>query len=158
MNSKHLLPPIFCLGLLFILTACANATPVAPPPEPTVAPTVAPTFVPTVIPQPADLTMLTQNFYQALNDGDLDTAMELVATDVQCRGECYFTGKELFRAFMQAATSRGDRFELSDLKEEGDTVFYHWKAYSKAGFFQAAGTESLQFKDGLIVLMESVAQ
>ncbi len=158
MNSKQLFPSVFCLGLLFILAACANAIPAASPPEPTVAPTIVPTLAPTAAPEPADLTTITQNFYQALNDGDLDAAMELVAMDVQCRGECYFTGKDLFRAFMQAATNRGDQFELSDLKEEGNTVSYNWKAYSKAGFFQAAGTESLQFRDGLIVLMESVAQ
>ena len=158
MNPKQNLLALLSLGLLLILVACAGATPVAPPPEPTIAPTTLPTLAPTAIPEPANLTTLTQNFYQALNDGDLDTAMELVAADVQCRGECYFTGKDLFRAFMQSATDRGDQFELSDLKAEGDKVSYNWKAYSKAGFFQAAGTESLQFRDGLIVLMESVAQ
>jgi hypothetical protein len=59
---------------------------------------------------------------------------------------------------MMSATDRGDRFELSDLQADGDKVTYSWKAYSKAGFFQAAGTETLQIRDGLIVLMESVAQ
>ena len=107
---------------------------------------------------PSDPAGITQQFYQALNDGNLEAAMTLVADDVKCRGECYFTGKDLFRDFMKSAPDRGDQFELSDRKVEGDKVLYNWKAYSKAGFFQAAGTETLQIRDGLIVLMESVAQ
>jgi hypothetical protein len=47
---------------------------------------------------------------------------------------------------------------ISDVKVDGDRVSYNWKAFSKAGFFQAAGTETLQTRDGLIVLMEGVAQ
>lgn len=107
---------------------------------------------------PSDPTTITQNFYQAINDGDIEAAMALVAEDVKCRGECYFSGKDLFRSYMLSATHRGDRIDISDLKVEEDKVSYNWKAYSKAGFFQAAGVETLQIKDGLIVLMESVAQ
>jgi ketosteroid isomerase-like protein len=108
--------------------------------------------------RPSDPAAIAQNFYKAINAGDIETAMGLVADNVKCRGECYFSGKDLFRAYMKSATDRGDQIELSDLKVEGDKVSYNWKAYSKAGFFQAAGTESLQIKDSLIVLMESVAQ
>src|SRR6185295_7115519 len=108
--------------------------------------------------KPSDPSAIAQNFYQAINAGDIEAAMALVADDVKCRGECYFSGKDLFRAFMMSATNRGDRIDISDLKVEGDQVSYNWKAYSKAGFFQAAGTETLQIKDGLIFLMESTAQ
>jgi ketosteroid isomerase-like protein len=107
---------------------------------------------------PSDPTTITQNFYQAINDGDIEAAMALVAEDVKCRGECYFSGKDLFRSYILSATNRGDRIDISDLKVEEDKVSYNWKAYSKAGFFQAAGVETLQIKDGLIVLMESVSQ
>jgi ketosteroid isomerase-like protein len=47
--------------------------------------------------KPSDPSAIAQNFYQALNAGDLEAAMTLVADDVKCRGECYFTGKDLFR-------------------------------------------------------------
>jgi ketosteroid isomerase-like protein len=107
---------------------------------------------------PSDPTTIAQNFYQAINDGDIEAAMAVVAEDVKCRGECYFSGKDLFRSYILSATNRGDRIDISDLKVEEDKVSYNWKAYSKDGFFQAAGVETLQIKDGLIVLIESVAQ
>jgi ketosteroid isomerase-like protein len=106
----------------------------------------------------SDPAAIAQNFYQAINAGDIEAAMILVADDVKCRGECYFTGKDLFRAYIQSGISRGDRIDISDLKVEGDKVTYNWRGYSKAGFFQAGGTESLQIKDGLIALLEGMAQ
>jgi hypothetical protein len=54
--------------------------------------------------------------------------------------------------------ARGGNVEISDLKVEGDRVTYNWEAYSEDGFFQARGVETLQIKDGLIVLVESVSQ
>jgi ketosteroid isomerase-like protein len=108
--------------------------------------------------KPSDPAAIAQNFYQAFNAGDIEAAMTLVADDITCRGECYFTGKDLFRSYIMSGINRGDRIELSDLKAEGEKVSYSWKAYSQAGFFQAAGQESLQIREGLIILMESVAQ
>ena len=108
--------------------------------------------------KPSGPDAIAQNFNQAMNNGDIDAAMVLVADDVKCRGECYFTGKDLFRAFIQSGIDRGGRIDISDLKVDGDKVTYNWKAYSDAGFFQAAGTETIQIKDGLIIQMESVAQ
>jgi len=106
----------------------------------------------------SDPASIAQNFYRAINDGDIEAAMSLVAENVTCRGQCYFTGKELFRAFMMSSINGGFRIDMSDLTVDGDKVSYIVKVYSKAGFFQGAGKETLQIKDGMIVLMEGVAQ
>jgi ketosteroid isomerase-like protein len=102
--------------------------------------------------------MIAQEFYQAINAGDIDAAMALVASDVQCRGGCYINGKDSFRAYIMSDTINSNRFELSDLKADQDKVTYDWKVYSKEGLFLASGTEILHIKDGLIVLMEDIAQ
>jgi len=108
--------------------------------------------------RPSGPDAIAQNFYQAINAGDIETAMALVADDVKCRGGCYFTGKELFRAFIMSSINGSYRTDISDLKVDGDKVSYNWKVYSEAGFFQGAGTETLQIRDGLIVLVESASQ
>jgi ketosteroid isomerase-like protein len=108
-----------------------------------------------------DPAAIAQEFYKATNAGDLEAAMALVAEDVKCRGSCYLNGKESFRSFIQGSINiggGGGRVELSDLNVDGDKVTYTWEAFSKDGFFQARGVETLQIQDGLIVLMETIAQ
>lgn len=82
----------------------------------------------------------------------------LVASDIQCRGNCYLNSKQSFQSFIQGSINVGGRVDISDLTVEGDKVTYNWTAYSDAGFFQARGVETLQIKDGKIILMQSEAQ
>jgi hypothetical protein len=152
MKIKYTLLISFVL-LAQAVAACGTATPIAPVSEPTAAPPV-----PTATPEPVDPAAIAQEFYKATNAGNLDAAMALVAEDVQCRGGCYITGKQSFQTWIQGSINRGGRVEISDLKVEGDKVTYNWEAFSEDGFFQARGVETLQIKDGLIVLMESIAQ
>jgi ketosteroid isomerase-like protein len=105
--------------------------------------------------RPSDPASIAQYFYKAINTGDLEAAMALVADDIQCRGDCYINGISSFRSFIQASINTG-LTEISDLQVEGDTVTYNWTGLSKAGFVQARGVETLQIKDGKIILMESV--
>ena len=107
---------------------------------------------------PADPAAIAQNFYAALNQGDVDTAMTFVSEDVQCRGACYLNGIESFRSYIQGGINANGKTEISDLKVEGDTVTYHWIAYTKEGFIDAQGEETLNIKDGKIILMESQLQ
>jgi hypothetical protein len=131
MNAKHTFIILFltlCVGQL--LAACGAAA-------------------------PADPAAIAQNFYAALNEGDVDTAMTFVSEDVQCRGACYLNGIESFRAYIQGGVNANGKTEISDLKVEGDTVAYHWIAYTKEGFLDAQGEETLNIKDGKIILMDT---
>ena len=132
MNTKHIF-----LILLVILTqalaACGSAAPATDP------------------------AAVAQSFYKAVNEGDIDAAMALVADDIKCRGGCYLDGIESFRAYIQGGINGNGPTEISDLKVEGDTVTYNWAAYTKEGFLEARGVETLQIKDGKIILMESQA-
>ena len=104
---------------------------------------------------PTDPAAIAQNFYKVVNEGDIDAAMALVSDDVQCRGACYLNGIESFRAYIQGGINANGKTEISDLKVEGDTVTYHWIAYTKEGFIDAQGEETLNIKDGKIILMQS---
>jgi hypothetical protein len=150
-NTKHILFILFVI-LAPLLVACGTAAPAAPVSEPTTAPSV-----PTSTPEPVDPAAIAQEFYRATNAGDLEAAMALLAENVKCRGGCYITGKEAFRSYIQGSINiggGGSRVELSDLQVEGDKVTYRWEAYNKDGNFVASGVETLQVKDGQIILME----
>jgi len=151
MNSKRLLFILFVI-VIQALAACGISSPAIPVSGPTAAPPV-----PTASPEPVDPAAIAQNFYKAINAGDIEAAMALVAEDVQCRGACYLTGKESFRSYIQGSINMGGRVELSDLKVDGDKVAYNWTAYNKDGVYVAEGVETLQIKDGQIILMESQA-
>ena len=107
---------------------------------------------------PADLAAIAQDFYKAVNEGDIEAAMALVAENAQCRGNCYLNGKGSFQSFIQGGINAGGKVEISDLKVEEDKITYNWTAYSDAGFFQARGVETLQIKDGKIIFMQSEIQ
>ena len=131
MNTKRFLSILMILLVTtcLLLTACGSAA-------------------------PADPAAIAQSFYKAVNEGDIDAAMVFVADDIKCRGGCYLDGKESFRAFIQGGINGNGPTEISDLKVEGDTVTYNWEAYTKEGFLEARGVETLQIKNGKIILME----
>jgi DNA-binding beta-propeller fold protein YncE len=114
-------------------------------------------YTSTIASVPTDPAAIAQTFYQAINEGNLDSAMALVADNVQCRGECYLNGIQSFRFYIEGSMKQGGRTDIDNLVVEGDKVTYDWAYYSEAGFFQASGVETLQIQDGKIVLMESTA-
>jgi len=150
MNTKRILFILFVI-LSQALAACGSAFPLPP----TLVPVTGPTSVPTTIPEAADPAAIAQNFYKAINAGDIEAAMAFVAEDVKCRVGCYLTGKESFRSFIQGSINVGGRVELSDLRVEGQKVSYNWTAYNKDGVPVALGMETLQMKNGQIILMET---
>jgi hypothetical protein len=155
MNTKYQLFILFII-LAFGLGACGTAAQATSALQPTMAPPV-----PTGTPAPVDPAAIAQEFYRAANAGDLEAAMALVAEDVKCRGGCYLSGKEAFRSFIQGSLNiggGGGHSELSDFKVEGDQVTYRWEAYNKDGNFVASGVETLQIKDGQIIMMEILPQ
>ena len=149
MNTKYILFVLFVL-LAQVISACGAA---ATPAVPTLAPTIA-LPVPTATPEPVDPAAIVQSYYKALNDGDLEAAMALVAEDVKCRGGCYYTGKDFWRSTIEGSIDDGWRTEISDLQVEGDKVTYRWEVYNKDGNLSASGVGTLHIKDGLIILAE----
>ena len=105
-----------------------------------------------------DPAKIAQRFYQALNEGNVDAVMALVADNVQCRGTCYLNGIQYFRYYIEGTIKQGGQAEISNVVVDGDKVTYDWTGYSAAGFLQARGVETLQIKDGKIILMETLLQ
>jgi hypothetical protein len=151
MNAKHILfILIVTLFVSQVLAACgAPATPLAVTSEPTTPPPA-----PTATPEPVDPAAIAQSFYQAYNAGDLESLMALVAEDIKVRGGMVVTGKDRFQFVMQADLKQGFQAEISDLKVEGDRATYNVTVYNNAGSVLITGVETLQVKDGLIILFE----
>jgi len=61
-------------------------------------------------------------FHEALNDGDLDAAMNFVADDARFIIDTLHTGKAQVRDFYEGTIALNSQWELSDLEAEGDTV------------------------------------
>ena len=104
-----------------------------------------------------DPAKIAQAYYQAYNEGNLDSVMALVADNIQCRGNCYINGIQSFRFYIEGSLKQGGRTDIDNLVVDGDKVTYDWAYYSEAGFFQARGVETLQIQDGKIVLIQSTA-
>jgi len=155
MNTNRILFILFVtLCVAQALAACGSpATPAALPSEPSSISTSAP--APTVTPEPVDPAAIAQSFYQAYNEGDLEALMALVADDIKVRGGAYLTGKDRFQFNYQADLKQGFQVEISDLKAEGDRVTYSVRVYNKNGSLLISGVETLQIKDGLIILIET---
>ncbi len=61
-------------------------------------------------------------FYEALNDGDLDTAISFVADDARFIIDILYVGKAEIRDFYREDLDVGSYYELSDLRADGETV------------------------------------
>jgi len=105
----------------------------------------------------SDPATMAQAFYQAFNEGNIESLMALVADSIQCRGDCYINGTQSFRAFIQTGINHGDKTEITNLNVDGDQVTYDWATYSKEGFFQARGVETMTVQDSKIIVLESIA-
>jgi len=88
-------------------------------------------------------------FYEALNDGDLDTAMSFVADDASFILFAAYVGKADIRDFYQESLDLGFQAELSDLRADGDKVSWMEKATIGGGRFETQAEAIVQ--DGLIV-------
>ena len=101
-----------------------------------------------------DPAAVVQGFYDAYNAGDLEAAMAFVDEQIQCRGHCYLTGAESFRAFIQPGMQAGDQITISDLRVEGNQVTFDYVVNS-GGLVSARGMDAvIRIEDGLIVYFE----
>jgi hypothetical protein len=131
-----------------LLSACAAGSALFADPTPTAMPT------PTT--DPYQSAKIVQAFWDALEGGDLETAMTYIAEDAKCNGYCYFTGKTAFRSYLQGYLEAGHVTEISELKCVGNIVTYTWAVYRNGNFVSSGDAdEIMQVEDGLIVYWEN---
>jgi ketosteroid isomerase-like protein len=154
MNTKRILFTLFVtLCVAQSLAACGIAAPVASTSEPTAAPPVAPTATP----EPADPAEVVQEFWDAMQAGNVDAAMTFVGEDAQCKGSCYFKGPVAFRSYLQGIINAGSTNQISIVKVDGDTVTYTYKVF-RNGFVTEdnAEGESMTVQDGKIIFWNNM--
>ena len=105
-------------------------------------------------PQAASPDEIVQNFYQAMNDADLEAALTFIADDIECRGHCYITGKDSFQTFIQSNIDHNDQFEISDLKVDGDTVTFNYIIHRENTVLARGVNSVMQIQDGKIIYFE----
>ena len=97
---------------------------------------------------------IVQGFYQAMNQGGIESAMAFVADGIECRGHCYITGSDAFRTFIQGNIDHGDQFEISGLVVDGDEVTFDYVIH-RAESVLARGVDSvMRVRDGKIIYFE----
>lgn len=147
MNIRAALFILFII-LAQLLAACGTGASLFTNPTATVAPT------PTA--DPLQSAKIVQAFWDALEAGDLETAMVYIADDASCSGYCYFSGKTSFRSYLQGYLEAGHVTKISDLKSVGSIVTYSWAVYRNGNFVQSGdGNEIMQVEDGQIVYWEN---
>ena len=104
-------PRIVLISMLVILlaSACASTQPITEP------------------------VLVVETFYEALNDGDLDTAISFVADDARFIIDTLLVGKAENRDFYQELLDLGYQSELSDLRADGDKVSWTEEATMSVG-------------------------
>ena len=99
---------------------------------------------------------IVQAFWDALEGGDLETAMAYVADDVTCAGYCYFKGKATFRSYLEGYLEAGHVTKISEVKNVGGLVTYSWAVYRNGNFIQGGdGNEIMQVENGKIIYWEN---
>ena len=141
---------VLALFAELLLIGCAATTPV-----PTTIP--APTAVPTSV-TVTDPAAIVQGFWDAINARDMNAAKAFLADDVQCTGDCSYSGKDLFYINIVALVAHGEKIEIKDLKIiSDDTVTFTVERFDVNGILSTnigPGTTKAQVKDGKIILME----
>ena len=108
----------------------------------------------TPTPEAAGPEEIVRSFYEAMNNGDLGTAMTFIADDIACRGHCYITGKSSFQTFIQGNIDHNDQFEISNLRINGDKITFDYVIY-RGDAVSARGVDSvMQIQAGKIVYFE----
>ena len=148
MNSRAI---IFILSVFILaqgLSACGSIGLASEPTTPTAMPT------PTL--DPLQSAKIVQAFWDALEAGDLDTAMAYIDEKASCSGYCYFKGKTAFRSYLQGYLEAGHSTRISDVKNVGSIVTYSWEVYRNGNFVQRGeGDEVMHVENGKIVSWEN---
>ena len=97
---------------------------------------------------------IVQGFYQAMNNGDLETALTFIADDIECRGSCYITGKDSFQTFIQGNIDHNDQFEISDLRIDGDKVTFNYIIHRENSVLARGVDSVMRIQDGKIFYFE----
>lgn len=166
--------PIIWILLVALLTSCNPAetpiptsTPTFPPtfPPPTVSPvpTTAPTSLPpTASPIPTkDLTSLPftgvsaemarvfYTFFDALNGGNVDLAMSLVADDAEICFQTCRKSPEAVRQMLQGMVSNRHSHQVVISRIEGDTIYFQHIVYVQRALL-LRGENVMVVQDGKI--------
>jgi hypothetical protein len=146
MNVKAKFLALF-IFFTYLLSACGAGSFFAAP---------TPTALPTPTNDPLYAAKIVQAFWNALNTGDLETAMVYVGEDIKCANFCYFSGRQTFQSYLHGYVKAGYSTKISDLKVVGGIVTYSWEL-SQNGLFQrrGEGDEMMEVKDGKIVYWEN---
>jgi hypothetical protein len=146
MNVKAIFLILF-ISLPLLFTACGSNSIFAAP---------TPTVLPTPTNDPLSAAKVVQAFWDALNAGDLDTAMVYVSDEITCANYCHFSGKLIFQSYLQAFVNSGYSTKISDLKAVGNIVTYSWESYQN-GLFQRRGEEDemMEVEGGKIIYWEN---
>ena len=130
-----------------LLSACGSLLPSVPP-------TATPMPTPTL--DPMQSAKIVQAFWDALEAGDVETAMAYVDDEAVCAGRCYFTGKTAFHYFLLGYLQAGHVTKISNVKKVGSIVTYSWEVYRKGYFVERGdGDEVMHVENGKIVYWES---
>lgn len=133
--------------LASLLSACGASSMFAAP---------TPTALPTPTTDPLASARVVEAFWNALNMGDLETALVYVHDDVRCANFCYFRGKSTFESYLQGYVKAGYTTKISDVKVIGGIVTYSWELYQNGLFRRRGeGDEMMEVKEGKIVYWEN---
>lgn len=118
--------------------------------------TDVPTAMPTPTNDPTKSAKVVQAFWDALEAGDLETALVYMDDNAVCAGNCYFKGKGTFRTYLQGYLAGGFTTKISDVKNVGSIVTYSWAVYRNGIFVQSGdGDEIMHVEDGKIIYWEN---
>jgi len=142
MNVKVIFIVLF-LMFAQILSAYASGSLFAQP---------TPTVLPTPTNDPRSAAKVVQAFWDALNAGDLNTAMSYIGDKITCLGFCHFSGRDIFESYLKGYVKAGYSTEIADLKTVGSIVTYSWEL-SQNGLSQRRGEEDevMQVEGGKII-------
>src|SRR5690349_4089941 len=115
-----------------VLTACGGTV---------FSATSVPVVMPTSTIDPLASAKIVQAFWDALEVGDLDTAMAYIHENASCAGYCYFTGKSAFESYLKGYLEAGHVTQISDVKSVGNIVTYSWSVYRNGNFISSGESD-----------------
>ena len=126
-------PTIVLMSILVILlaSACASTQPITEP------------------------VAVIEAFHEALNDGDMDAAMNFVADDTRFILDTLYSGKAQVRNFYEGTMAINTPWELGDLKAEGIAVTWIGQSTHDDGGF-APGPFEAVVQNGKIVSFKAL--